>query len=115
MAIITLSEVKTLLSIKYDAKDDLINLLIPSVDDDIKAYTGQSFVDDVPAGLKIYAARMIGYNLNNMDKSGIQSESISRYSVTFSINSNVTSGYPADIISGLNKYRKLKWGKPHDC
>ncbi|MNE93903.1 hypothetical protein D3C80_1918100 [compost metagenome] len=58
---------------------------------------------------------MIGYDINNLPKSGIQSESISRYSVTYGSGGDATSGYPVEIINGLNQYRKLKWGSPHDC
>ena len=62
---------------------------------------------DVKAGLK----KILSYNLKMADKIGIKSESISRMSTTYyDVNASETvDGYPAAIVSFLQKYEKMRW------
>ena len=62
---------------------------------------------DVKAGLK----KILSYNLKMADKIGIKSESISRMSTTYyDVNASETvDGYPAALVSFLQKYEKMRW------
>ena len=62
---------------------------------------------DVKAGLK----KILSYNLKMADKIGIKSESISRMSTTYyDVNaSEAVDGYPAALVSFLQKYEKMRW------
>ena len=62
---------------------------------------------DVKAGLK----KILSYNLKMADKIGIKSETISRMSTTYyDVNASETvDGYPAALVSFLQKYEKMRW------
>jgi len=106
--IITLSEVKTLLQITDNSKDDLINLLIPITESDLLEHLNNDFDGQYPPALKGYLADMIGYRAKK-DHGIILSETVSRYSVTYGNSSDFIAGYPASIMKGLEKWRKVKW------
>ena len=91
---ITLEEFKKATGIKN--KDEQISELIPIVEKHIKGYCN---IKEVPDDYKINAIRRIEYQLNK--RSGIQSESLSRHSVTFA------NDYPPDLLKGLR--RRLRW------
>jgi len=111
MAVITRDEVKTLLGITGTDKDAKIDLLIPMVEDDIKQITNNPFTDEsgnesFPESLKLIAANMISYNLN-ITRSNIQSETISRYSVTYKSGEGTMGGYPLSVVGGLRKWYRV--------
>ena len=62
---------------------------------------------DIKAGLK----KILSYNLKMADKIGIKSETISRMSTTYyDVNASETvDGYPAALVSFLQKYEKMRW------
>lgn len=96
--ITSLDKVKNVLQLSGNQKDDAIIELIPLVEDWIKGYCNDDFTE-TPQGYELIAIKMIEYNLNQ--KSGIESESLSRHSVTFS------TDYPSSITKGLR--RKVVW------
>lgn len=105
MAIITLAEVKTLLSISDDTKDDQIEMMIPIVEDFVTKYCNDDFTDEdgvtsFPAGLKLPTAQLIKFQL---DYKGVSGESIGDYSVSFFGN------IPDGIKSMLRPYKKLRF------
>ena len=105
MAITTLAEVKTILRISDTSKDDYINAVIPMIEGYIKDYCNNVFLDEnetenYPEGLKLIAIKMIEYNLN---QSGVQSEKLGDYSVTY------TTDYPDFIMRGLRRYRRVSF------
>jgi len=107
MAIITVEEVKTLLSIPGDdvTKDDVIETMIPIVEDFVKRHCNDEFTDDegvtsFPGGLKLPAAQLIGYQL---EYKGVAGESIGDYSVSFFAN------IPDGIKTMLKPYKKLRF------
>lgn len=105
------AEVKTLLQIGDSSKDGLIDVLIPIVKDDLLEHLNNDFggdTPDFPEGMKIHVAAMIGFKLHK-PKDGIQSESVSRYSVTYKSDSEMIDGYPASIMKGFRKWKKVKW------
>ena len=91
---ITLDEFKNSTGIKN--KDEQITALIPIVEEHIKGFCN---IDEVPDEYAINAIRMIEYQLNK--RSGVQSESLSRHSITYS------NDYPPDLLKGLR--RRLRW------
>ena len=106
MAVITQDEVKTLLQISVSTYDDLIDFLIPIIEDSIKAYCNQSFVDapTLPrweVWMKLPASEMIGYKLNATVGSfnGMKSESQGGYSYT---KSDMINGFPTEIMKAFD-------------
>ena len=63
-----------------------------------------------PADVKFGAARLIQWELENGDKAGIQSETISRHSVTYASmdGDNSIMGYPKSLTGFLAAYRKAR-------
>jgi len=64
-----------------------------------------------PAGLQIYAARMIAYQLSHMGDAGLTSEHISKYSYTRASGGAADAGYPQEILRGLDRWKYLKVGR----
>lgn len=66
-----------------------------------------AYPPDVISGV----VKLIEYSAKTSDKIGIKSESIARMSVTYyDINANENiEGYPASLLSFLDKYRKLRY------
>lgn len=64
-----------------------------------------------PMNVKLGVARLIQWELDNGNKVGIQSESISRHSVTyFNLDgSNSVMGYPQSLMGFLQPYRKARF------
>lgn len=59
-----------------------------------------------PSALKIYISKMISYQMNHANDSGITSESIGNYSYSRGSNSG-DAGYPSEILKALDKWRKV--------
>ena len=59
-----------------------------------------------PNALKFAVADMVKYKLSNQDQS-VLSETVSRYSVTY--NRDSMSGYPKSLMTGLNKWRHVRF------
>lgn len=64
-----------------------------------------------PAGLKMYAARMVAYQLAHGNDAGIQSETIKSYSYSRAAGGLSDAGYPLEILSGLDRWRNIKTGR----
>lgn len=64
-----------------------------------------------PADVKFGAAKLIQWDLENGDKVGVQSETISRHSVTyFNLDGdNSIMGYPKSLTGFLRAYRKVRF------
>ena len=106
--IITIAEVKTLLQITDSSKDALITLLIPIAESNLLGHLNNVFDEDYPPGLKGYLVKMIGYDAKN-NYGVILSETVARYSVTYKDDTEYIAGYPSTIMSGLERWRKVKW------
>jgi|SRR5690625_1699691 len=105
MAITTVEKVNATLG--TSGKDERIQALIPQVEEWIKGYTNQEMPDSngkYPVGYEKIAIKMIAYDLNSLAKQGIQSETLSRHSVTY--NTSIRD-YPPDVTKGLR--RRLRW------
>lgn len=64
-----------------------------------------------PADVVMGAINMMKWDLENRDKVGIQSETISRHSVTYfnMDGDNSTIGYPKSLLGFLNGYKKARF------
>lgn len=62
---------------------------------------------DFPKSLQMTFAKMINYNLQKNAITGVQSQRLADYSVTYA---NVGGAdYPESIVSGLKPFKRLKW------
>lgn len=107
MAILTVEEVKTLISIPTDdeSKDAQIEALIPIVEDLVKRFCNDEFVDEdgvtsFPVGLKLPAAQLVKFAL---DYKGVAGESIGDYSVSF------FASLPEGVKAMLKSYKKVRF------
>lgn len=103
--ILTLDEAKTLIGNAANGKDDLINLLIPIVDDFIKQKTNNPFLDALgqdlyPAGVKLPASQIIKYLINQGDNS-LTSEALGSYTIAY------LNDLPPVVISMLKPFTKV--------
>lgn len=102
----TVDEVKTLLRISGTQYDDYLNIVLPLAKEYVIDYCNQEFKDDqgnesFPGGVKLAIAKMCEFHM--MKQAGVQSESLARYSVTYS------SEYPSEVKTILNNYRRPKF------
>ena len=79
--------------------DDLINLFIDDTTKEVKIYCNR---EDIDVELESVIRRIVIIKLNRMNSEGLSSQSYSGVSESF------IDGYPQDIISVLNRKRKLK-------
>lgn len=66
-----------------------------------------------PMDVKMGVVNLMKWELNNREKVGVASESISRHSVTYvdQTGENTIMGYPVALIGFLKAYRKARFGK----
>lgn len=117
MAITSLNNVKTILGITTTESDDYITALIPLVEDDYLSIRNKDFDKDehgntiYPSGSEMTAIRMIGYLMerkeNNNLGEGIKSETISRYSVTYSGDNSTQFGYPKGLVGSIKRFARF--------
>lgn len=79
--------------------DDLINLFIDDTTKEVKIYCNR---EDIDTELESIIRKIVIIKLNRMNSEGLSSQSYSGVSESF------IDGYPQDIISVLNRKRKLK-------
>lgn len=66
-----------------------------------------------PADVKMGVVDLLKWQLENGDKRGVQSETISRHSVTYfnMDGDNSTMGYPTSLLGFLRPYMKARFGQ----
>lgn len=66
-----------------------------------------------PADVKLGVARMLQWQLDNGEKVGVQSETISRHSVTYfnMDGDNSSMGFPKSLLGFLRPYKKARFGQ----
>lgn len=79
--------------------DDLINLFIDDTTKEVKIYCNR---EDIDVELESIIRKIVIIKLNRMNSEGLSSQSYSGVSESF------IDGYPQDVISVLNRKRKLK-------
>ena len=78
--------------------------------DDIDVYVVKV---NYPADVKMGAVNLLKWEIANRDKVGVQSESISRHSVTYynMDGDNSVMGYPKSLMGFLRPYMKARFGR----
>ena len=68
---------------------------------------------EYPMDVKIGVVNLMKWDLNNRDKAGVASETISRHSVTYrdETETNFTNGYPTSLMGFLKPYVKARFGR----
>lgn len=66
-----------------------------------------------PADVKLGVVNMLKWQLDNGDKVGVQSETISRHSVTYFDQSaaNTVMGFPVSLLGFLQPYKRARFGQ----
>lgn len=66
-----------------------------------------------PADIKLGVANMLKWQLENGDKVGVASETISRHSVTYfdMAGDNSTMGFPKSVLGFLRPYKRARFGQ----
>ena len=79
--------------------DELINLYIDDTTKEVKIYCNR---EDIDVELESVIRRIVIIKLNKINSEGLSSQAYSGVSESF------IDGYPQDIVSILNRKRKLK-------
>lgn len=66
-----------------------------------------------PEDVKVGVMELLKYDLENREKAGVQSETISRHSVTYQAldKNNTVQGYPAHMMGFLRRHMKARFGQ----
>lgn len=103
-----------------DETDDLLTLRLEAVEQMIQGYTQNNFrkymqdgVIVYPADIKMGVITLLKWELDNREKAGIASESLSRHSVTYAdqTKENTSMGYPVALIGFLKPYMRARFGQ----
>lgn len=94
-----LNNLKLLLNIADTSKDALLSLVYDGAASNFFEYTNQV---EIPNAANSLIVKMAIVDYNRLGSQGLNSQSYSGVSESY------INGYPADILSSLNKYRKLK-------
>lgn len=95
-----LDNIKTLLGLTDESKDELLNVLIGGAIEDAINYTQDENIEEKASAT---IERMVIYNYNRMGTEGLNSESYSGVSY------NYDNDYPESIMRGLRAVRKVKF------
>ena len=116
--ILTVEEFRRLY--QTEETDEAIQFKLDAIEQMILNYTHNDFrkymVDGVvqyPADVKRGAINLLLWDLDHRDKVGIQSESLSRHSVTyFNLDgTNSEAGYPRAMLGFLKPYKRARFGQ----
>jgi len=116
--ILTVDELRRFVTTEED--DATLEMWLEAIEQMIHGYTHNNFekylVDGVieyPADVKMGVVNLMKWELNNRDKVGVASESISRHSVTYfdMTGDNSTIGYPKALLGFLRPYMRARFGQ----
>lgn len=113
--IISVAELRTFVT--TDETDTVLQAMLEGLESFVQKYTNNNFKDrttlqtNYPSDIKMGVVNLIKWELNNRDKVGIQSESISRHSVSYFDQSanNSAGGYPISLIGFLKPYIRARF------
>lgn len=120
-SLIPFNEGDTVMISHSDLQDGYL-CTVTEVTDDTTFTVNENCADDdaiivtkvvYPADIKLGAANMLKWQLENGDKVGVSSETISRHSVTYFDLSgdNSTVGFPKAVLGFLKPYRRARFGQ----
>lgn len=114
--IIEVEELKNI--VDTSEKDEVIKFKLKGIESLIMAVTNNKFYkyrDDHgniiwPDDIKLGVANLYQWDIDNRDKIGISSESLSRHSVSYSgLSGETEGGYPKSLMSFLTPYMKARF------
>lgn len=111
----------TVMISQSDLQSDCL-CIVKEITDDTTFTVNESCADDdcilvtkvvYPADVKLGVANMLKWQLENGDKAGVSSETISRHSVTYfdMTGDNSTIGFPKALTGFLRPYMKARFGQ----
>lgn len=102
-------------------EDQALEALLQALELSIQGHTNNNFhkykgadgVIDYPADVKMGVVNIVKWELKNRAKVGVESESISRHTVTYykMDKDNTELSYPASMLGFLKPYRKARFGQ----
>lgn len=92
-----LDNIKLLLGLKTDEKDELLELLISQATAEAKEYTNNNDTKRLSAAI----TKMVVYNYNRLGTEGLTGEGYSGVSYSYA------ADYPDSVVRLLNKCRKI--------
>ena len=101
-------------------EDQALEAMLQALELSIHGYTNNNFKrilenndGQYPMDVKMGVVNLVKWELNNRDKVGVASESISRHSVTYfdMTGDNSTMGYPKALLGFLKPYRRARFGQ----
>lgn len=111
--IVSRETVKTILRVPDATTDELIDTLIPLIEEQYEEIRNAPFDRDeddatvYPKGAELTAALMVGYQLSAMrNAGGMSSESLGDYSYSRAETGGLE--YPAQVIGGIRRYVGVK-------
>ena len=105
--------------ITTDEEDQVLEAKLQALELSIHGYTNNDFKRNLtaegeyPMDVKMGAVNLMKWELNNRDKVGVASESISRHSVTYvdQTGENTLMGYPVALMGFLRPYKRARFGR----
>lgn len=105
--IVSVEEFRSFVS--TDENDQQIEFRILSAESFIKRFTNNEFLNGYPDDVKFGVINMIRWDMENRERAGIASETLSRHSVTYESGADTISGYPVSVIGFLKLYEKARF------
>ena len=105
--------------IQTEEEDQALEARLQALESLIQGYTNNDFKrhlsaeGEYPMDVKMGAVNLLKWELNNRDKVGVASESISRHSVTYfdMAGDNSIMGYPKALMGFLKPYMRARFGQ----
>lgn len=113
--IISVEEAKKFIT--TTVSDEVLEAKLQALELTVQGYTHNDFrrhltpKGEYPMDVKMGVVNMLNWDLENRDKVGIQSETISRHSVTYfnMDGANSSMGYPKSLLGFLKPYMKARF------
>lgn len=112
--IISIEELKKYITTTLD--DSVLEAKLQALEASIQRYTNNNFqrclIDgEYPPDVKMGVVNMLQWDIDNRGKVGIQSETISRHSVTYfnMDGENSLMGYPKSLLGFLKPYMRARF------
>ncbi len=102
-----------------DETDQVLEAKLQALELSIQAYTNNNFKrhltaeGEYPMDVKMGVVNLMKWELDNRDKVGVASETISRHSVTYfnMDGDNSVMGYPRSLMGFLKPYKRARFGR----
>ena len=115
--IMTVAELRQF--IETDESDQVLEAKLQALELSVQGYTNNNFKrhltpeGEYPMDVKMGVVNLMKWELGNRDKVGVQSETISRHSVTYfnMDGDNSIMGFPKALVGFLKPYMKARFGR----